>query len=308
MHIRPYEAGDLDAVVGLSLRAWEPVFASIESAMDAAVYRELHPDWRRQQQIAVAAVCTETDAHVWIAVVEETPAGFVACKRQTEQLGEISMIAVDPAFQRRGIATALIQFAIGWMRDKGISVAMLETGGDPGHAAARRTYEACGFRPLSVARYFKKLEPIGPNNASDSANSAPRPPPNGVDPPNSKPEMTAASVLQILDAMSQAGVEACLDGGWGVDALLGERTRPHADLDLIVSLDEIPQLVPALTAIGFTVNPGWTAKNFVLRDAGGREVDAARHSLRRAELRNLRATRRQNLALPALGLSRRRHD
>jgi GNAT superfamily N-acetyltransferase len=176
MHTRPYEAGDLDAVVGLSLRAWEPVCASIESAMDAAVFSELHPDWRMQQQIAVAAVCTESDAHVWVAVVEETPAGFVACKRQTEQLGEISMIAVDPAFQRRGIATALIQFAIGWMRDKGISVAMLETGGDPGHAAARRTYEACGFHPLSVARYFKKLEPIEPRNASDSANSAPRPP------------------------------------------------------------------------------------------------------------------------------------
>jgi hypothetical protein len=28
---------------------------------------------------------------------------------------------------------------------------------DPGHAPARRTYEAAGFRIFPVARYFKKL-------------------------------------------------------------------------------------------------------------------------------------------------------
>jgi hypothetical protein len=35
--------------------------------------------------------------------------------------------------------------------------AMVETGGDPGHAAARRTYEKVGYVHLPIARYFKKL-------------------------------------------------------------------------------------------------------------------------------------------------------
>jgi len=43
------------------------------------------------------------------------------------------------------------------MRAKGVTVAMVETGGDSGHAPARRAYEKSGFRLLSVARYFKKL-------------------------------------------------------------------------------------------------------------------------------------------------------
>jgi len=43
------------------------------------------------------------------------------------------------------------------MKAAGIGVAMVGTGGDPGHAAARRTYEGMGFRELPIARYFKKL-------------------------------------------------------------------------------------------------------------------------------------------------------
>jgi RimJ/RimL family protein N-acetyltransferase len=38
-----------------------------------------------------------------------------------------------------------------------MAVAMVETGGDPGHAASRRTYEKAGFVLLPIARYFKML-------------------------------------------------------------------------------------------------------------------------------------------------------
>jgi hypothetical protein len=38
-----------------------------------------------------------------------------------------------------------------------MTTAMVETGGDPGHAPARRTYEAAGFHPFPVVKYFKKL-------------------------------------------------------------------------------------------------------------------------------------------------------
>jgi hypothetical protein len=41
--------------------------------------------------------------------------------------------------QGRGIGTALTEFALDRLKDAGMRVAMVETGGDPGHAAARRT-------------------------------------------------------------------------------------------------------------------------------------------------------------------------
>ncbi|WP_242054337.1 GNAT family N-acetyltransferase [Nostoc parmelioides] len=67
------------------------------------------------------------------------------------------MIAVDPDYQRQGVGSALIDFALNWMKATGISIAMVETGGDPGHAPARCTYEKLGFGLFPVARYFKKL-------------------------------------------------------------------------------------------------------------------------------------------------------
>ena len=72
-------------------------------------------------------------------------------------LGEVYMVAVDPDFQSQGIGTALMEFVLAWMKEAGMSVAMVETGGDPGHERARRIYEKVGFGLLPIARYFKKL-------------------------------------------------------------------------------------------------------------------------------------------------------
>jgi GNAT superfamily N-acetyltransferase len=158
MRIEPYDPRQLDAVIRLSLRAWAPVFDSIQNAMDFDVYREFYPDWRVSQQKAVEEVCGDADTKVWVAIDSGSTGGFVAVKLHLESsMGEIYMIAVDPDYQRRGIGAALTQFALDWMKVAGMSVAMVETGGDPGHAPARYTYEKMGFRLLPIARYFKKL-------------------------------------------------------------------------------------------------------------------------------------------------------
>jgi GNAT superfamily N-acetyltransferase len=57
------------------------------------------------------------------------------------------MIAVDPSFQRRGVAAALTNWALDAMRVVGATLATVGTGGDPGHAPARHTYESAGFTP-----------------------------------------------------------------------------------------------------------------------------------------------------------------
>lgn len=158
MRIEPYDPHQLDAVIRLALRAWTPVFDSLQKVMDLDVYLEFYPDWRVSQKKAVADVCTAEDTHVWVAIEAGSTVGFVAVKLHSEnRMGEIYMVAVDPDFQGQGIGSALMEFALSWMKDAGMSVAMVETGGDPGHAPARRTYEKLGFGLLPIARYFKKL-------------------------------------------------------------------------------------------------------------------------------------------------------
>ncbi len=158
MQIEPYNPHQLDAVIRLSLRAWSPVFDSIQDAMNADLYRELYRDWRVSQQKAVEDVCAAEDTNVWVAIDADSTVGFVAVKLDSESsMGEVYMVAVDPDFQGRGIGTALMEFALAWMKDSGMSVAMVKTGSDPGHAPARRTYEKIGFGLFPIARYFKKL-------------------------------------------------------------------------------------------------------------------------------------------------------
>lgn len=160
MQIRCFEEADLDSVVRLSLRAWAPVFASIEQGMEAEVFRYFFPDWQNEQRSAVAKVCADEGAHIWVCDSDGVVAGFVAVYQRLPTFGEIHMIAVDPAFQKRGLGRALTDHALNWMRENGIVVAMVETGADPGHASARRLYETTGFRLWPVARYFKSLMPV----------------------------------------------------------------------------------------------------------------------------------------------------
>ena len=159
MRIEPYAPSHLDTVIRLSLRAWTPVFDSMQKSLNADVYRAFYTDnWRVSQQEAVEDVCAAEDTNVWVAIDTDSTVGFVAVKLHSENsMGEVYMVAVDPDFQGHGIGAALIEFALDWMKDAGMSIAMVETGDDPGHAPARHTYEKVGFELWPVARYFKKL-------------------------------------------------------------------------------------------------------------------------------------------------------
>src|ERR671911_2079046 len=157
--IRPFDDRDAEAVVDLSLRAWAPVFASLERVWGTEIFGRMHPDWREDQRRAVEDVCAAKKGRVWVAEVDGTAVGFVAIElhHPEHSMGEISMLAVDPDHQGSGIGTALTEFALERLEEAGMTVAMVETGGDPGHAAARRTYEKAGYVLLPVARYFKSL-------------------------------------------------------------------------------------------------------------------------------------------------------
>jgi len=91
--------------------------------------------------------------------VDGTAVGFVEIEvhRPERSVGQISMLAVDPDHQGSSIGTALTKFALDRLRDAGTEAAMVETGGEPGHAAASRTYEKAGYVPLPSARHFKNL-------------------------------------------------------------------------------------------------------------------------------------------------------
>lgn len=85
--------------------------------------------------------------------------------------------------------------------------------------------------------------------------------------------MTFTALAELLQLFDSAGIEVWLDGGWGVDALLGAQTRPHKDLDIILRAADLSRLREILAKRGFEVRHGGTESNFVLVDRSGLEVD-----------------------------------
>jgi lincosamide nucleotidyltransferase A/C/D/E len=89
------------------------------------------------------------------------------------------------------------------------------------------------------------------------------------------PEMNAGDVIELVQLLNQNGIEVIIDGGWGVDALLGEQTRPHSDLDVAVEHKDVPRIRSLLEALGYTDVPRDDTRdcNFVLGDQDGHLFD-----------------------------------
>ncbi len=83
----------------------------------------------------------------------------------------------------------------------------------------------------------------------------------------------AQDVLSLLDLLQRGGLKVWLDGGWGVDALLGQETRPHGDVDLVVELVALPLVLPTLETVGFRLAEDHGPVRVVLRAMDGRQAD-----------------------------------
>lgn len=92
---------------------------------------------------------------------------------------------------------------------------------------------------------------------------------------SSKTETTAAEVVAIHTKLLNAGIRVWIDGGWAVDALLGQQTRSHGDVDVLVQQQDITKLRGLLEAEGFINVPRDDASEygFHLGNNKGAEID-----------------------------------
>ena len=87
------------------------------------------------------------------------------------------------------------------------------------------------------------------------------------------PACAAIDVLDVLRILRAVGIEAWIDGGWAVDALVGAQTRQHSDLDLAVTRTSFDTASRALATHGFQTVRDDGPHNQVLADHSGRIVD-----------------------------------
>lgn len=82
--------------------------------------------------------------------------------------------------------------------------------------------------------------------------------------------MRASDSAAVLSRIHAAGIAVWVDGGWGVDALIGAETRSHKDLDLIVARREAQVLHALLEDLAFELVVGDPSAGLYRNDAGAR--------------------------------------
>jgi len=85
--------------------------------------------------------------------------------------------------------------------------------------------------------------------------------------------MQSGDVIEVLERLEHEGIGVWLNGGWGVDALLGHQTREHQDLDITIASSDGAAYKQLMSATGFEVARVDNEFNWVMVDARGRLVD-----------------------------------
>jgi ribosomal protein S18 acetylase RimI-like enzyme len=155
--IRPFKSSDIDDLIALTLLAFEPVFISFEKILGPSIYPIIYPDWRKRQKEGVEYLSTNTKINLWVAEVDGTVIGYIAYELYDDQTGEVQLLAVHPDYQNHGIGTELNNLALQKMKEGGVKLAVVSTGGDESHAPARRSYEKSGYSALPLVKYYKDL-------------------------------------------------------------------------------------------------------------------------------------------------------
>ncbi|WP_445193464.1 GNAT family N-acetyltransferase [Sphingomonas sp. Tas61C01] len=130
--LRTGDARDIALVDALMATAFEPRFGEA---------------WTRSQSLGVMAM---PGVRLTLALIDDEPAGFALVRSVVDE-AELLLLAVDPRYRRRGVATALLRGIVDDGRASGVADLHLEVraGND-----AVRLYTAHGFAKVGERRGY----------------------------------------------------------------------------------------------------------------------------------------------------------
>jgi protein-S-isoprenylcysteine O-methyltransferase Ste14 len=85
--------------------------------------------------------------------------------------------------------------------------------------------------------------------------------------------MPLSQLLRVLDVIESIGCPFWLEGGWGIDALVGQQTRDHRDVDIDFDATREKELIEAFEMLGYREILDERPTRIELVAADGRCVD-----------------------------------
>ncbi len=155
---RTGRAADVANAQHVNLAAFAPIHESFAEILGTKINALVYPDWQASQRHDLDEAIAKPNCSWIVAELEHRIVGFVVVEADREtEVGELQLIAVHPELQGRGIGALLNEYALDLLRGEGMRLVTLGTGGDPSHAAARRSYERAGYTGLPLVRYYRTL-------------------------------------------------------------------------------------------------------------------------------------------------------
>lgn len=155
--IRKAAADDMDKVAEIAIAAWKPIYEGYLRIMGEEMFQSFYAGWEERKTREIRDALGAEKWSFYVTEKDGKIAGFVTY-RQTGEKGEICSNAVHPGFQGKGIGSMQYRFVLERMKEEGVKYVKVSTGGDEGHAAARRAYEKAGFdRAIPSVTYFMKI-------------------------------------------------------------------------------------------------------------------------------------------------------
>lgn len=122
--IRDLADEDVARLAEIAVDAWEPIYEGYRGILGGSLFEAKYGDWREHKAAQIETHCHEHPDTVWVATLDGTVVGFVTVRVDRDAgIVTIGNNAVDPDFQRRGIATRFYRQVLGEFSDRGFSYA-----------------------------------------------------------------------------------------------------------------------------------------------------------------------------------------
>lgn len=155
--IIPAQEEHLAAAADIAIEAWTPIREVFRRELGDVLYEAAFDGWQEAKRNGVMQELRS--GRGFVAIMEGRVVGFISYTvNEARAMGTIGTNAVSSSCRGHGVGPAMYAFVQEEMRREGMKFASVTTGGDDGHAPARRAYEKAGFkRFLPSVKYYKEL-------------------------------------------------------------------------------------------------------------------------------------------------------
>jgi RimJ/RimL family protein N-acetyltransferase len=209
------------------------------------------------------AVWTSADRRIWVITrfEDDLPIGTIEL-RLSDHGAELGYALAEGAWGQ-GIMTEVVQSLTQMVLHESNVARVAAVCDVENHASARVLEKAGMLREARLRRHTMHPDVSDqPRDVYLYARSRPL-----------EAAMHEADVLDVLDALATRTIPVWVAGGWGIDALIGRKTRDHADLDLACPAEHEATVVDVLLQRGYRIVLDYRPARVALADDDGRELD-----------------------------------